>query len=184
MVSLLLTLNRCHTLFWCFFSWLWANKCRMRGFFETWHIMSILTHMGHVLLIKSNILHSIHLNRELVPWFGTHQPQVRLTTLKNGKRSLPCRLNCWLWKHFTARCTFFLPAIAFSGSINEMSGIPANIFLFKVNNANSRKRCEICSELTIKTPERCNWRRSGIFIVNSIHFSHLFLVFLFSTLNK
>ena len=26
--------------------------------------------------------------------------------------------------------------------------------LFKVNNRNTRKRCEICSKLTIKTPER------------------------------
>ena len=30
---------------------------------------------------------------------------------------------------------------------------PANIYLFKVNNRNTRKRCEICSTLTIKTPE-------------------------------
>ena len=27
---------------------------------------------------------------------------------------------------------------------------PANIYLFKVNNTNTRKRCEICSELRIK----------------------------------
>ena len=31
---------------------------------------------------------------------------------------------------------------------------PVNIHLFKVNNINTRKRCEICSKLTIKTPER------------------------------
>ena len=31
---------------------------------------------------------------------------------------------------------------------------PANIYLFKVNNRNTRKRYEICSKLTIKTPER------------------------------
>ena len=31
---------------------------------------------------------------------------------------------------------------------------PANIYLFKVNNKNIRKRCEICSKLTIKTPEK------------------------------
>ena len=29
---------------------------------------------------------------------------------------------------------------------------PANIYLLKVNNRNTRKRCEICSKLTIKTP--------------------------------
>ena len=32
---------------------------------------------------------------------------------------------------------------------------PANIYLFKVNNRNARKRCETSSKLTIKTPERC-----------------------------
>ena len=30
----------------------------------------------------------------------------------------------------------------------------ANIYLFKVNNGNTRKRCETCSKLIIKTPER------------------------------
>ena len=49
--------------------------------------------------------------------------------------------------------------------------------MFKVNNRNTRKRCEICSKLIIKTPE-------GIFIVNFGRVSHLFLVLLFLTLNK
>ena len=31
---------------------------------------------------------------------------------------------------------------------------PANIYLFKINNRNNRKRFEISSELAIKTPER------------------------------
>ena len=31
---------------------------------------------------------------------------------------------------------------------------PDGIYLFKVNNRNTRTRCEICSKLTIKTPER------------------------------
>ena len=30
----------------------------------------------------------------------------------------------------------------------------AKIYLFKANNKNARKRCKICSKLTIKTPER------------------------------
>ena len=41
----------------------------------------------------------------------------------------------------------------------------------------------IYSKLTIKTPERCHWRRCGV-IVNFEHISHLFLVFLLVTLNK
>ena len=32
--------------------------------------------------------------------------------------------------------------------------VPAGIYLLKVNNRNTRTRCEICSKLTIKTPER------------------------------
>ena len=37
---------------------------------------------------------------------------------------------------------------------HKRQGIPANICLFEVINRNTRKRCEICSKLTIKTPER------------------------------
>ena len=41
----------------------------------------------------------------------------------------------------------------------------------------------MCSKLTIKTLEQHHWRRSGIFIVNFEHISHLVLVFLLLTLN-
>ena len=51
--------------------------------------------------------------------------------------------------------------------------------MFKVNNRNTRERCEICPKLTITTPERRHWRRSGIFIVNFERISYLFIVFLF-----
>ena len=44
--------------------------------------------------------------------------------------------------------------------------IPANKYMLKVHNKNTRKRCEICSKFTIKTPERLHWLRSGVFIVN------------------
>ena len=39
------------------------------------------------------------------------------------------------------------------------------------------RACEIFSKLAIKTPERRQWRRSGVFIVNFEHVSHLVLVF-------
>ena len=32
---------------------------------------------------------------------------------------------------------------------------PASIHLPKINNRNTRTRCEICSKLTIKTAEQC-----------------------------
>ena len=38
----------------------------------------------------------------------------------------------------------------------SVRGNPASVYLLKVNTRNTRKRCEICSKLTIKTPERRN----------------------------
>ena len=59
-----------------------------------------------------------------------------------------------------------------------------NIYLLKVNNRNTRKRCEICLKLTIKTAERRHWGCSGVFIVIAENISHLFLVFLLLTLTR
>ena len=64
----------------------------------------------------------------------------------------------------------------------DFQTLPAGIYLLKVNNRNTRTRCEICSKLTIKTPER-RLASSGVFIVNFEHISHLVLVFLLLTLN-
>ena len=52
---------------------------------------------------------------------------------------------------------------------------PANIFMFKVNNRNTGKKYEKCSQLQLD--------RSGGVIVNFEHISHLFLVLLLN-LNK
>ena len=61
-----------------------------------------------------------------------------------------------------------------------MANCPIGSYMFKVNNRNTRTRCEIYSKLTIKTPER----RSGAFIMNFEHISHLVLVFLLLTLSR
>ena len=50
--------------------------------------------------------------------------------------------------------------------------------MLKVNNENSKTKCEICSNLTIKTSVF-----TGVFIVDFEHISYLFLVFLMLTLN-
>ena len=41
----------------------------------------------------------------------------------------------------------------------------------------------VCSNLTIKAPEKCPWSHSRVFIVNFEHISHFVLVFLLLTLN-
>ena len=55
---------------------------------------------------------------------------------------------------------------------------PAGIYVLKVKHRNTRTRCEKCSKLTIKTPER------RVFIVNFEHISHLVLVILLLTFNR
>ena len=49
----------------------------------------------------------------------------------------------------------------------------AAITCSKLTKETLEQRCEICSKLTIKTPKRRQWRRFGVFIVNSEQFSHL-----------
>ena len=60
--------------------------------------------------------------------------------------------------------------------------IPANIYFSKVSIRHTRKKCEIYSKLTIKTPEWHLWRGSVIFIVNFEPILHFSLVLLLLTL--
>ena len=62
--------------------------------------------------------------------------------------------------------------------------LPAGNYMFKINNRNTRTRCEICSKLKVKTQERHQWRRSAVYVVNFEHISHLVLVFLLLTLSR
>ena len=61
--------------------------------------------------------------------------------------------------------------------------ITPSIYLLNVSHRNPRTMFEICSKLTIKTPERSHWRHSGVFIVNFKNIAHFVLVFLLLTLN-
>ena len=61
---------------------------------------------------------------------------------------------------------------------------PDGNYMFKVNNRNTRTRCEICSELTMKTLERRHWCGSGVFFVNFEHILYRVIVFLLLTLRK
>ena len=56
---------------------------------------------------------------------------------------------------------------------------PTGFYLLKLNNRNTRTRCEICLKLTIRTSEQRQWLRSGVFIVSFEDVSQLVLVFFF-----
>ena len=54
---------------------------------------------------------------------------------------------------------------------------PANIYLLKVNHRNSRKRYEICSKLTMKTPKWLHWPRYGVFkLLLTLNIFHTFFL--------
>ena len=58
------------------------------------------------------------------------------------------------------------------------SCFPAGNSIFKESNRNTPRMCEMYSKLTIKTPERLQWHRFSVFIVNFEHISDFGLVFL------
>ena len=75
----------------------------------------------------------------------------------------------------TGQNTKKIPELIASVNFSEMkwyhwftiSSLPSGDFMFKVNKRNSRKMCEICSKLTIKTPERrhfsASWNHQEVF---------------------
>ena len=64
----------------------------------------------------------------------------------------------------------------FREALIVLSSFPTRNYLFKVSNWNTRIRCENCSRLRMKTLERCQWRRSSVFIVNCEHISNFLLI--------
>ena len=80
---------------------------------------------------------------------------------------------------------FRLKSVWWVGKLNSevIRPNPAGINMVRVNNKNTNAMCEICSKLTLKKPERRQWRRSGVFIVNFEHILHLAIVLLLLSLN-
>ena len=93
-------------------------------------------------------------------------------------------LCCWFRihsVHFSSDCmTDFERVILYEIQLKYHHRFPANIDLLNFSNRNIRQTCEMCSKLTLKTPEQ---RCSSILIFNFEHILHLFLVLLFWTLN-
>ena len=67
--------------------------------------------------------------------------------------------------------------------VHRVRSFPANIYLFRVSDRNTRKRFKICSDLIIEIPE-LRWLCFDVFIVSFERISHVFLVFLLLNLNK
>ena len=112
----------------------------------------------------------------LCPYFLNHK-----ATWKSIKQ-MTIRIYSFRWEYnniisakwMYLNCHLFCPFAMF---------FPENIYLFKVQNRNTRISCKLCSKLTIRTPEWGHWHLFGILIVNFVHILHLSLVFLLKTLS-
>ena len=115
-------------------------------------------------------------------WFSCRIPLDKMTFNVFLVRSVTELIFHW-WAHLRVLFSCLSQLKKYIIKCIIANNFPANIYLFKVNNRNSRKRCDICSTLIIKAPERRHWLCSGVFIVSFEHISRLFLVFLLLTLN-
>ena len=96
-------------------------------------------------------------------------------------------LSGWLYfLRYWAVCVLeeFLYSIWWGGRLETADLCLVNIYLFKVNNRNTREMCEICSKLIRKTPEWRQWRLSGVFVINFEYISHLVSLFLLLNLGR
>ena len=152
------------------------------------------TYEGLLRLSDDNKLHVVqaHLSKTL-PNTLTGNRKKNGSWLTTGcNLSASCSSNVRYWKindKISFRLDIYLrstPVIDQPRKKKIKNKNPAGICLLKIHSRNIRTRCEVFSKLTIKTPPVTLvhiWHRSGVFIVNFEHISHLVLVFLLLNLN-
>ena len=153
-----------YTLFWCLHCWFWTSKCWL-GIRCIYHFYKYLTIIFNF-VISAVLFQWILKNVRIYFWciiiiffFTTYSGVIYNTIFVDDP---------FLGQLFS-QVKFFDYLGLFQTPFGVFLGFnPANIYLFKVNDRNTRKRWEICSKLTIKTPERRH---------------DVVLVFLLSTLN-
>ena len=72
LVYLLLTSNRFHRLFWCFYCWLWTRKCRLAwslNLLEFWVNYNVQDHSANSCKIMSQIIQFLF---SKILWFATN----------------------------------------------------------------------------------------------------------------
>ena len=97
--------------------------------------------------------------------FSSTWPQIYL----NIARLLRKKAHAWTFFHVNKMHHVWLFQLFFA---KRKISLTFGIYLLRVSNKNTRTRCEICSKLIVKTPERRQWPCSD-----------LVLVFLLLTLN-
>ena len=81
----------------------------------------------------------------------------------------------WMFIGFLTHLCWFYFRCVFSTNFYD----PVDVCLLGVGNRDIGVGCGMWSELVMKTPQRCQWRRSGVFVVCFGHVSRYFLLFPF-----
>ena len=111
-------------------------------------------------------------------WLDKNGPEPRLPDLKYDNKQLFFIGYAQVW--YTLKCHLF--------KILNINSIHLKLFLTHIEQtfpcskstiATPKQRVKIYSKLKIKTLQQYQWRRASVFVVNSEHMSHLFLVVLF-----
>ena len=104
-------------------------------------------------------------------WFALSLKNYHLLLYRNITLNVH---GSWMQKFHSSFIFLFVSRFSFTGTKSTFT-------CSKSSNRNTRKRCKICSKLTMKIPKRHHCCRSGVFIVNFEHISRLVLVFLLLT---
>ena len=106
-MSLLLTLNRFHTLFWCFHCWLSKRKCRLgSSFASSFHKFKFLCFVKRVTFIKQiqklvkTVIKLLVFVVTLLRGFMTQHSLNWIAFLLWGAKNIKQRVrNTWVWNH-------------------------------------------------------------------------------------
>ena len=89
-------------------------------------------------------------------WFALSLKNYHLLLYRNITSNVN---GSWMQKFHSSFIFLFVSWFSFTGTKSTFT-------CSKSSNRNTRKRCKICSKLTMKIPKRRNCCRSGVFIVN------------------
>ena len=108
----------------------------------------------------------LHISMKCFHFF--HSVQIAFLYSHLSFQILPLHLQVIFLEELQAGLSFHLEGIY---TVQRNRTIPVNIYLFKVNNRNIRKSCEIYSKLAIKTPKR---DVALVFLLLSLNIIHTF----------
>ena len=117
--------------------------------------------------------------RKWFKWWRIFRKGNRRTLLKNLEKPMKIVRRSFLRKLTSANRLAIFRSTRLQVFYKD---VPANIYLFKLKNRNTKKRSKICLKLTIKHEN--DVRPSGLCNFNFEHVSLLFLVYLLLLLNK